>query len=129
MLTVLGTVVLAYGAWGLLAHAAETRPPRAALWLLGGVLLHDAVLAPGVLLVGALTVRLVPEAVRAPVQAALYVSGVLVLVALPLLSGRGAAVDAAPSPTDLLRVLLVVWVTAAVAAGLGLARRRGRRAP
>ena len=127
-----GTAVSSYGAYGLLGHAAETQPRRAALWLGGGVLLHDAVLAPLVLLVAAVVVRLVPQVARPVLQGALFVSGALALVALPVLSGRGGSPDPTSNPLpygrNLLLALAVVW-TAAVLVGLVRRLRRRQREP
>lgn len=123
-----GVGILGFGAQGLLHAADKTNPQRAALWLGGGVLVHDAVLAPLVLLGAGLVVRYVPLVARPVVQGALFVSGVLSLVALPLLTGRGGAPDnpttnPLPYEGNLGLVLLVVWTVAALLVAMRVARR------
>jgi hypothetical protein len=89
------------------------------LWLGAGVLLHDVVLAPIVLLGAAFVVRCIPRVARPVVQGALFVSGALLLVSLPLLTGRGGAPDN-PTTNPLLYernlglVTAAVWAVAAV---------------
>lgn len=124
-----GAAILAFGLQGLVGAATETNPQRSVLWLGAGVLLHDAVLAPVVLLAAALLVRCVPRVARPVVQGALFVSGVLLLVALPLLTGRGGAPDnpttnPLPYERNLGLVLVAVWT---LAAGLVVIRATWRK--
>ena len=133
VLYALGTAAVLYGGWGLLGAAERTQPLSAALWFGGGVLAHDAVLAPAVLLLAAAVVRWVPTAARAVVQGALLVSGAVTLVALPLVAGLGGAAgnpSANPLPytRNLALVLAAVWVTAALLVTVRALRdRRARR--
>ena len=54
-----GVAAAAYGVWRLLDLGSENT--RATVtWLVGGVVLHDGVFAPLVLIVGLVAVRLVP---------------------------------------------------------------------
>lgn len=124
-----GAGILAFGMQGLLGAAAETSPPRSALWLGAGVLLHDAVLVPIVLLGAALVVRHIPRIARPVVQGALFVSGALLLVALPLLTGRGGAPDnpttnPLPYERNLGLVIAAVWTVAAVLVAIRATRRK-----
>lgn len=134
VLYALGTTAVLYGGSGLLGAAERTRPVAAALWFGGGVVTHDALLAPAVLLVAAAVVRWVPVAARAVVQGALFVSGAVTLVAIPLVGGLGGAAgnpSANPLPytRNLALVLTVVWATAALLVTAGRLRdRRVRRA-
>ncbi len=119
-----GWVVIAVGVRGLLVNEDSpmpTDPPGWALLLLKSNLVHDFVLVPGVLLVGAVVARVVPAGVRAPIQAGLIATGVIVLFAFPFVRGYGAKPS---NPTilsqnyarGLLIVLGVVWaITAALA--------------
>jgi hypothetical protein len=123
VLYALGAAAVLYGGWGLLGAAERTQPLSAALWFGGGVLAHDAVLAPAVLLVAAAVVRWVPVTARAVVQGALLVSGAVTVVALPLVAGLGGAAgnpSANPLPyaRNLALVLAAVWATAALLVGL-----------
>ncbi len=121
---VVGGLVLLYGTYRLLglgwSNLLSTVP-----WLFGGVVAHDAVLAPLVLLVGAAATRRLPDWVRAPATGALVVLGSLTLVSVPVLGRFGAKAD---NPTLLDRPYAVGWLIAAalvllVAGVQALARR------
>ena len=133
VLYALGTAAVLYGVWGLFATAEKTRPVFAALWFGGGVAAHDGLLVPVVVLVGAAVVRWVPLVARPVVQGALFVSGAVSLVALPLVGGFGGAAgnpSANPLPygRNLALVLAVVWAGAAVLVLLRVRRRRREEA-
>ncbi|MFD1275739.1 hypothetical protein ACFQ51_41465 [Streptomyces kaempferi] len=96
------------------------------VWLGGAVALHDAVIAPLVLLAGLVLVR---GCVRGPVRGALVVAGALTVVALPVLLRPGRTANSSVLPLDYPRNLLIAWVTVATVTALvlavrGLARRR-----
>jgi hypothetical protein len=86
----------------------------------GGVLVHDLVLAPAVVVLGALTVRLAPAAWRGPMAVGLVVWGGLTIMAIPVLGRFGALAD---NPTLLDRPYLTSWAvgTALVVVAVGLA--------
>ncbi|NUP51038.1 MAG: hypothetical protein HOW97_27550 [Catenulispora sp.] len=86
-----GAAVAVYGAFGLLTAPEIRQPRQVGYWLLGGVVLHDLVLAPVVfVLCWAATRRTTPR-VRRILAAALLVAGATTLVAAPvLLHGRVA---------------------------------------
>ena len=127
LLGALGVAVAAYGAWLLLqedfADLVDT-----ALWLAGGVVLHDFLLVPLTLLLGVALVRLLPANVRAPVAGGLVVLGTVTLMAVPVLGGWGANAD---NPTILDRNYTVGWLVVAgvtmLLVVLTIARRRGGR--
>lgn len=119
VLTTLGLAMLAFGVLGLLRHADETRPLDALTFLLGGLVLHDGLWAPVVMVGGVVLARVVPRRFRPTVQGALLVSAALTLVAIPPWTGRGRlANNASILPQDygagLLTALAVVWAVAAV---------------
>jgi hypothetical protein len=129
VLGVLGAVVLGYG----VLLAVDTDPVvETGVWFVGGTILHDAVIAPVVGVVGWLVVRVVPPVWRAPVAVGMASTGVLALLALPEL------VRPYPAPDNpglhernyvaaLLIGVAVVWVLAAT---IGVVRaRRGRMVP
>jgi hypothetical protein len=127
-----GGLFMAWGVVGLLRDAASTVPVSWLRWFLGGLLAHDLLLVPAVLLVG-LALRHLPPALQPPARAALIVSGTLALMSLPLLLGYGRATQ--PGNTSLLpgdypRNLAissgVVWTAAAVWALLRLLLRHRR---
>lgn len=122
----LGVGLLGWGGW-LLWGLGAGQWLSVGLWLAGGVLGHDALLAPVVVVLGVLTVRLVPAPARAPLAVALIVWGSITLLAVPVLGRFGALPD---NPTLLDRSYQMSWwilsavVVAAVAvASLVRARR------
>jgi hypothetical protein len=133
---VIGLAVMAYGGRGLLADADATRPAWYATWLVGADLLHDVVLAPVVLLVGAAVARVVPDRVRVPVRFGLFAGAVVVAIAWPALRGYGrATVPDNPSvqpldyATALATALAVVAGIAALWAVSLVVRRGGGSGP
>lgn len=130
-----GTLLMAYGVYGLLGQLAPEQRPRWLLWFLGGLAVHDLVVVPAVLVAGLLVRRAVPAAVRAPVQTGLLASAVLAVVSIPVLTGYGRASqpgNASVLPFDyvpnLLGVLALVWALTAVAAVAAVLRARRARA-
>ncbi len=125
----LGVLGLAAGVWGLrlLLGLDLTDLVDAGVWLAGGVVLHDFVLAPAVLAVGVLVVGRLPGPVRAPAVAALVVVGLVTAAVLPTLGRFGAKPD---DPYLLDRPYAASWLTfvalTGVVAGLVAAVRRAR---
>jgi len=121
-----GLVVGGFGAYLLLSRQDHDQLFSAAVWLASGVVLHDFVLAPLLLLLLALGGRAVPAAFRAPAVVGLVVLGTATVLAIPVLTGMGVRSD---NPSLLNRNYTVGWlvlaglVVLAVAVG-GLVRRR-----
>jgi hypothetical protein len=117
-----GLAIVGFGFAGLLT---QLEGPALASWLKvfgGGLLVHDAIFAPLVVLGSVGLVRIVPVSVRAPVQGALIVSCALVAIAIPVVGGYGRLANN-PSllPSDrygtrLVAALAIVWLVAAVVA-------------
>ena len=84
-----GVPLMVAGARGLLVDSDLTHPPRAAAWLVGAAVAHDALWLPLVLLVAAGVARLLPTVARGPVAAALGLTAVLAVVAWPFAAGFG----------------------------------------
>ncbi len=103
----LGVGIAAYGGWLLLSRTDNDQLLDAGIWLASGVVLHDFVLTLGVLLVGALSLRLLPEPAKAPAIVGMVVLGALTLVAFPVLGSFGARED---NPTLLDRPYLASWL-------------------
>jgi hypothetical protein len=128
---VIGAIGLGLLGWGavLLAPQALENPFSLGTWLLGGPVLHDAVLAPVVAGTGVLIARVLPKPWRAPVGAGLVLTGILVALAVPYL-WRTFSGPATPGLHDrdylagLLIALAIIWAAAA-ASGL-LASRTSR---
>jgi len=118
---VLGWLLIAYGVWGLFDNDTQTHPEQWIRWFVGSLVIHDFVIAPLTFAVGALLVARIPRPFRAPFQAGLISSAVIVLTTWPLLRGHGLRSDnpsALPNDylTGLVMVLFAVWsVVAAVA--------------
>ncbi|KAA9154588.1 hypothetical protein FPZ12_031685 [Amycolatopsis acidicola] len=119
---------LAALAWGivLLSQLAFRQQLVTGGWLLGGPIVHDLLIAP---FVGLLVSHVVSVRWRVPLLTGLAVSGVLVLLAVPLL-WRTFGTPPSPGLHDghplvgLLVALAVVWV---LVLGAGLVRRVRRR--
>lgn len=130
ILAAVGTAVIGFGLAGLLRNAAQTVPSSWATFFFGGLLISDLVVLPAVALAGVVIARLVPRSARATVQGALLVSGALILIAIPVLTGRGRIPNNPSILPDsdyagkLAIVLAIVWGVSALALAL---RARGRR--
>lgn len=123
-----GLGVIAWGGW-LLFGLGSAQWPSAGLWLAGGIVAHDALLAPLVVLLGVLLVRLAPAPAWAPLTVALIVWGSITLLAVPVLGSFGALSD---NPTLLDRPYQMSWwiLSAVVLAAVAVASVvRARRAP
>jgi peptide chain release factor 1 len=126
-----GVPLIVAGVLGLLVDSDLTHPPRAAVWLVGAAVAHDAVWLPLVLLVAAGAARLLPTVARGPVVAALGLTAVLVVVAWPFAAGLGEdphdpSVLVRDEATGTAAYVAAVWVVA----GLEVGRRaRAKRRP
>lgn len=123
-----GWALIGWGGRGVLHHHVDTRPGQLARFLLAGALAHDLLLAPVVLLTGVVVARTATGRWRAPIQAALLISGTLTLFAYPLLRGYGHVLH---NPTSLphnysANLLVVIAVVVAGTAAVALIRA-GRR--
>lgn len=86
-----GAAILLYGAAGLLTEPQIQHPGNVAAWLAGGVLLHDAVLAPVVFALCWLAARRTTPRIRWILASVLLIAGATALVAAPIvLHGRVA---------------------------------------
>jgi hypothetical protein len=127
-----GLLVGLYGAYLLLSRQDTDQLVSTAIWLAAGVVLHDFVLAPLVLVVVLVGGRLVPPGFRAAAVAGLVVLGTATLLAVPVLGRFGARPD---NPSLLNRHYWVGWLVLAalvlvttVAAGLRSRSHPGRHA-
>ncbi len=113
----IGFVGVAMGAFGALRFLQLDRSDivDAVLWLGGGVIVHDLVLAPLTIALTLLAARLVTGRARAAVVTGLVVLATVTVTAIPVLGGWGARAD---NPTLLNRDYAVGWL---VFAGLVVA--------
>ncbi|HEU4481359.1 MAG TPA: hypothetical protein VFS18_05690 [Actinomycetota bacterium] len=121
----IGGAIMAFGVLGLFHDAERTHPEQWVRWFLGAALVHDLLLAPVVFGAGRLVRRW-----GTPVKNGVVASGVLVLIAYPLVRGFGrnpANPSILPSnyAIDLLVLLAVVWAAVGVVM-LSERFRRGR---
>ena len=128
-----GWAVVAWGVRGIFVHSFDTRPANLAKFVVGGVLLHDLLVAPLVILLGVLVARTVPGRARAVVQAALVVSAIVALFSYPLVRAYGHAANNPSSlphnyGLNLLLILGMVWAAAAAVVFARLRRHRGDEA-
>ena len=120
-----GWEVIAWGVRGALHYHIDTRPAELGRFFVGGVVVHDLVFVPLVLAGGVVLGRTVRGRWRAPVQAALIISGCAALFAWPEVRDYARVLHNPSSlphnyTANLLVVVVAVWIgTAAVA----LARR------
>lgn len=91
VLIVVGVLVIAFGASVLVTSVSPKRIGGLAAWLLGAVILHDAILSPFVVGAG-LLLRRAGRSLRAwvlvVVQAAIVLGSVLALVVLPEIAAK-----------------------------------------
>jgi hypothetical protein len=128
-----GAAMVGYGGWLLLERGGGALW-SVGVWFGGGLVVHDLVLAPLAALLGGLVLRVAPPSARAPIQAALVISGCIVLATLPLLLGAGRdptvpSQQPLPYGRNVLAVLALVWCAALVAALVSRAARPGGPTP
>jgi hypothetical protein len=85
----IGAPLVAVATYELVSEAGSSGAIAVGRWLVGANLVHDLVIAPMVCVTGWVVARVVPRALRAPIEAGTIVSGVLLIVAFPVLRGYG----------------------------------------
>ena len=88
-----GGAIFAFGLYGLLHNSVRTMPSDVLRWIAGSLILHDAIIAPAILVAGVALSRLLPTAIRAGMQATLAVCAVVVVMSVPVLKAAGRRVD------------------------------------
>lgn len=119
-----GCLLAAYGVLLILGLSLADQATLL-LWLATGVVLHDGLLAPLVVLLGWWTARRVPAPERRPLTVGAIVLGTVTLAAVPVLLGFGGQVS---NPTILDRNYVAGWLAlaalvAATTAASALVRR------
>lgn len=129
-----GMAFMGIGAWLLVTGGRTTDPVSVLTFVALPVVIHDAVLAPALILLGWLVLRYVPRPARAPLQVATLILASLILVALPLVlvqvTGRRPADNPSVDPLDYRGnvIVLVVLVMAVAAAGAAVRAVQALRA-
>ena len=126
-------VGIAVGLWGLwlMRDFTSTQLISLGTFLVGGLILHDAILAPITVGLGVLAARLLPSHFRAAVGIAFLLWGTLTLAFFNVLSGEGGKPD---NMSILDRPYAISWVAmtgvlAGAAAVAAVRRRQAVRAP
>lgn len=117
-----------YGLWKLWLVGISNLVD-AAKWLIGGVIIHDGLIAPVVVVAGIAAVRVLPRWAQAPFVIAAVVFGTTTLFAIPVLGRFGARPD---NPSLLNRPYLTSWLilgAVTVAAAVAASMLRRNRSP
>lgn len=121
-----GLAAVGWGAAGLLRSSADVPLGSWSVWFVGSALVHDLVLAPLVVVIGALSARLLPREARGPVVAGLVISGPLVLIGGLFALDPGGVDEPGFLPLPYGRnLVLLVGAVLTVAAVWAVARTRG----
>jgi len=124
-----GAAFIAYAALGALFDP-DVKVIGVLIFLVAVLVLHDGVLLPLYIGIGAIVGRVVPATIRTPVRIGLVLSLAVTLVALPAVLGFGRSADN-PSilPLHYGRGLLVILGLIWAAIGATVAVRARRRRP
>jgi len=126
-----GLWVLSIGARGLLlGHPFAWNEP-VGKWLLGGIIVHDALIAPVVFVLCFVLYRITSLRVRQALAAILLIGGSALIVVLPDVLRKGRNANLTVTPLDYRRNLIIVLlavVGGVVLATVASARRAARRA-
>ena len=126
-----GLWVLSIGARGLLlGHPFAWNEP-VGKWLLSGIIVHDALIAPVVFVLCAVAYRITNLRVRQALAAILLIGGSALIVALPDILRKGHNSNLTVTPLDYRRNLIIVLLAVGggvVLASVASARRASRRA-
>ncbi len=110
---------MAFGVWGVLRQASATRPVTFGIYVVGAAVVHDAVIAPVVCLIGWFVTRRTGAASRPAIRFGLILTGATVLFSIPFIAGWGRLSDN-PSllpgnyALGLMIILAGVWVATGV---------------
>jgi outer membrane biosynthesis protein TonB len=127
-----GVAMIGFGVWTLWVERMRIgQPASIGRWLVGGVIGHDAILAPAVFLACALAGRFTGPRVRRALALFLLAGGSLLIVGLPDALRSGDNPNPTVTPLDYPRNLTIALGAVAVIAVLsavpgGLRDRRGR---
>lgn len=88
-----GVLLGLFGVFRLLTQVSSSDLVALAEWLVGALVLHDAVLSPLIVGVGWVLARTVRPRARRWIQAALVAGGIVTVIALPLIHRQGTQPD------------------------------------
>lgn len=115
VLVVAGVAVGLRGAW-LVKDFTGEQLWSAATWVVGGVVLHDAILAPSTVVLGLVAARVLPARLRTPASVAFVLWATVTVASIPVLSGQGGKPD---NDTILHRPYLMSWLVLTTVLALG----------
>ncbi len=124
-----GAPVMVYGAAELIGQAGWPRARDVAVWLGGGLLVHDVLLAPLVIAAVWAVGTVFPADLRAPIRAGILGSALVIAIGWPALRGSGnrpdnRTVHPLDYSTAVLTALALVWLLVALWMAIGAVRRR-----
>lgn len=85
-----GLALLGYGIFRILDNTNKTIPRQLVRWLIGAVILNDGILVPATMAVGFVLTHTFRPRLRRYIQGALVASGLITIVAIPLIDRRGS---------------------------------------
>ncbi|MDQ0374625.1 hypothetical protein [Cellulomonas humilata] len=125
-----GVVLVGVGVVVGLTSVPQGQWPSVLLWLAGGVAVHDAVLAPAAVVLGALVLPRVPVGWRPALRAGALGAAVLAIFAVVIVVASGMRRDPSvvpvPLTTSLVVATAVLVLAVLVGAAVGTARDRPR---
>jgi hypothetical protein len=90
ILAIAGILLLLYGLVRLVINISNVDLVWVAVWMAAALIIHDAVIAPGVVGVGWLLRRLLPDRARRYVQMGLIIAAAVTIIAIPMIYRRGS---------------------------------------
>ena len=105
-LAVAGLALLVFGASRLFTKVPLTNLVWLALWLVAAKIIHDGLLSPTIVAIGAMLRRAVPDRGRRYLQAGLIMAAIVTVIAIPLIVRRNTQ---PPNKAMLLQEYAVNW--------------------
>lgn len=129
VLLLAGVLMALWGLWLMRDfHTGQLR--SAGVWVLGGIVLHDGILAPLVVLYAFIHFKAIPRYARKPATIGLILWGTISVAVFNVLIGKGGKPD---NHTVLNRPYVTTWlvmtVVLALLVGADIIRRRTRTIP
>jgi len=132
--TTAGIALLLFGIFRLGTEIPLRNLGWLGVWLVAAIAIHDGLLSPVVVSVGWLLRRLVPDRARRYLQIALIVSGMVTVIALPMIYLRGSqpavkAILLRNYGANLTVLVAIIAVVSLVLYAVRVARDRSANAP
>jgi hypothetical protein len=85
-----GVALILFGVFRIFQNSDRTNPKGLARWLIAAVVIHDGILVPSTMLIGFVLTHVFKARIRRYVQGALVASGLVTIIAIPLIDRRGS---------------------------------------